>query len=213
MTGISKILYDMAAKDKGTWEWRADEHNPKVLQYYVDAGHPEIRRDEVPWCAAFVGAILARAGLKPTGSLLARSYLKWGKGIRYEDAEPGDIVVLSRGSSSWQGHVGFFAGWENNRKVRILGGNQGNQVNISSYDVDRILDIRRAKEERTSIAQSRTAQAAGGISLAGAGSILTPLSGFSERSQEIMVLVGGVCILLALVIYRERLIKWMKGDR
>ena len=33
--------------------------NPDVLAFYRDAGHPEIAHDTVPWCAAFVGGILA----------------------------------------------------------------------------------------------------------------------------------------------------------
>ena len=51
--------------------------------------------DESPWCAAFVGAVLAECGLAGTGSLTARSYLKWGV--------PGDIAVLWRGArDGWE---------------------------------------------------------------------------------------------------------------
>jgi hypothetical protein len=40
------------------------------------------------------------------------------------------------------GHVGFYAGRESG-KVKMLGGNQGNSVNISAYDSQDILGIRR----------------------------------------------------------------------
>jgi hypothetical protein len=43
-------------------EWPADSDKPVVQAYYKDAGHPEVRHDSVPWCAAFVSAMLARAG-------------------------------------------------------------------------------------------------------------------------------------------------------
>jgi hypothetical protein len=33
--------------------------------------------DEVPWCAAAVGAPLERAGVPSTRSLMAKSYLQW----------------------------------------------------------------------------------------------------------------------------------------
>ena len=34
-----KKVYDLAAKDVGTWEWKGPEHNPKVLEYFKDSGH------------------------------------------------------------------------------------------------------------------------------------------------------------------------------
>lgn len=67
------VLIDRTARaDLGVWEW-AEGDNPRVLAYYREAGVPQ-DHDEVPWCAAFVGAVLARCGVQGTGSLLARSY-------------------------------------------------------------------------------------------------------------------------------------------
>ena len=62
----------------------------------------------------------------------------------------GDIVVLRRGTgpqpgpedTTAPGHVGLFAGYEGGN-VLVLGGNQGDEVNISRYDRGRILGIRR----------------------------------------------------------------------
>ena len=114
-------------------------NNTVVQAYYKDSGHPEIKHDSVPWCAAFVGAMLKRAGLKHSGSLLARSYLSWGKKL----AQPkrGAIVVLARGNSSWQGHVAFFE-CEDKGRIVCLGGNQSDRVTLASYPKSRLLGYR-----------------------------------------------------------------------
>lgn len=132
--------YELAQKEVGTVEW-ADGSNPKVVAYYRDAGHPEVKDDAVAWCAAFVGAMLKRAGLPNTGSLMARSYLKWGTEVPLSDARLGDIVVFKRGTGA-QGHVGFFAGMDG-AKIKVLGGNQKDAVNVSRYSADSLLGVRR----------------------------------------------------------------------
>lgn len=71
-----------------------------------------------------------------TGKLDARSWMKIGKPVN--DPLPGHVVVFTRGSSnSWQGHVGLYAGYNSYKTiVYTLGGNQGNQINISPYPVN-----------------------------------------------------------------------------
>jgi hypothetical protein len=87
-------------------------------------------------------------------NLRARSWLKVGRVIRLEDALPyNDVVILSRGENpppadviNAPGHVGFYAGQEQEKdSVLMLGGNQNNEVNISPYAVNRILGVRRLK--------------------------------------------------------------------
>jgi len=135
--------YLLAETEIGTVEWK-DGSNPKVVAYFKDAGHPEVTDDQTAWCAAFVGAMLARVGQNGTGKLNARSYLDWGSPVDRADAQPGDIVVLSRGKSTWQGHVGFFVR-DNGSTITILGGNQQDAVNRRAYRVDggQLLGIRR----------------------------------------------------------------------
>lgn len=139
--------YELAEAEIGTIEWK-DGDNPKVVAYFKDAGHPGVKNDETAWCAAFVGAMLHRAGMPKTGKLTARSYLEWGEPVERSKACPGDIVVLKRGTSSWQGHVGFFVR-DNGSTITILGGNQENAVNRRAYKVDngQLLGIRRLKQE------------------------------------------------------------------
>ena len=137
-----KTAYDYAKEHLGTWEW-ATGHNPKIVQYFADVGHAWVKDDETAWCAAFVGAMLKKAGLPHTGKLNARSYLDWGVPVDLADAKPGDIVVFSRGDpKGWQGHVAFYVS-HNSSVINVLGGNQNNQVNITPYSRSRLLGIRR----------------------------------------------------------------------
>lgn len=134
--------YALAKKELGVKEISGVKHNSTVVAYFRDAGHPQITDDETAWCAAFVGAMLARAGIKPTGSLAARSYLKWGTPVGLAEVKPGDIVVFQRGDSSWQGHVGFYVKHDATT-ISVLGGNQANQVSIAKYPQAKLLGIRR----------------------------------------------------------------------
>lgn len=210
--GISEVIYGWAILDNGTYEWKGADHNPRVMAYYVAAGHPEIKTDEVPWCAAFVGAKLAEVGLAGTGSLLARSYEKWGKSVDLSDAQRGDIVVLKRGNSTWQGHVGFFDRKEGG-KVYLLGGNQRNQVNISGYAIGKIVAVRRAKEPRTNPVKSSTVQAVAVTAASGAGGVAAALGQLEPTAQYLVLGFCGVALIGLGWILRERLRKWAAGDR
>jgi len=75
--------------------------------------------------------------------LTARSYLDWGVPVEVTDAQQGDIGVIPRGSSSWQGHV-FFIDRIEGAWVWGLGGNQDDAVNIKRYPASKLLGVRRA---------------------------------------------------------------------
>lgn len=137
-----KTAFELALAEIGTVEW-AKGSNPKVVAYYRDAGHPEIIDDSVAWCAAFVGAMLHRAGIKPSGKLTALSYLDWGQEIALRDIAEGDIGIKRRGNSIWEGHV-FFIEKVANGKVYALGGNQRDAVNIQTYPISSLIGVRRA---------------------------------------------------------------------
>ena len=133
--------YDLAKAEVGTVEW-AKGDNPKVVAYFKDSGNPGVMDDETAWCAAFVGAMLRRAGVKSTGALNARSYLDWGTPVDRKNAQPGDVVIFKRGNSSWQGHVAFFVK-DRGALIDVLGGNQSNAVNVKGYQSAALLGIRR----------------------------------------------------------------------
>jgi len=126
----------------GVREHKGTKHNPAVLEFFRVVGHPEIAEDETAWCAAYVGAMLKTAGypIPPTASnLLARSYTAYGKKI--DGPQVGCIAVFQRGNSSWQGHVGFVVGWDDD-SIELLGGNQGNAVSIAKFPRTQLLALR-----------------------------------------------------------------------
>ena len=134
-------ILDLAKAEIGTLEW-AQGDNPKVVAYYRDAGHPEVKHDSVAWCAAFVGAMLKRAGYAPSGSLLARSYLEWGKAVDPANAQPDDIGIVPRGAS-WQGHV-FIIEKVVGKTVHAIGGNQSDSVSRAKFPLSSLIGCRRA---------------------------------------------------------------------
>ena len=141
---FNQAILAAAGEYVGLSKWPGAKHNPAVLEMFEKVGHNWVDTDETPWCAAFVGTVLASLGLPHTGKLNARSYEGYGAAVRTQDARPGDIVVLWRGSrSSWQGHVGFFVRFDGDQVV-LRGGNQGNAVSDAPFNMDRVVAIRRA---------------------------------------------------------------------
>ena len=69
------------------------------------------------WCAAFVGAMLAKCRLEHSGNNLASSYKEWGK-----ECASGEIVGAI---AVFNGHVGFVSS-----PGMVLGGNQSHAVTI-----------------------------------------------------------------------------------
>lgn len=125
--------YELAQKEVGVKEAPGFANNPVVQQYYEEAGSGK-QPDSVPWCAAFVGAMLHRAGVKGSGLLAARSYLNWGKAL--QKPTQGCIVVFQRGSSSWLGHVAFFVRTNPDGTIQVLGGNQGDKVSYANFSTN-----------------------------------------------------------------------------
>ena len=135
--------FDIARSYIGTTEGPGPEDNPAIMAMYASVGHDWVEHDSVAWCAAFVGHCLEKAGLRSTRRLNARSYLDWGIPVDLAEAQEGDIVIFSRGSKSWQGHVGFFVKTAG-AMIEVLGGNQSDAVNIQRYAKSRLLGVRRA---------------------------------------------------------------------
>jgi uncharacterized protein (TIGR02594 family) len=98
----------------------------------------------IPWCAAFANAVLKKAGHEGTGSLMARSFLSYGK--KTWRPSKGDIVVFKRGRSRSSGHVGFYMGEtivHGVRYILVLGGNQRKAVSVAMYPKRKVLGYRR----------------------------------------------------------------------
>lgn len=145
---FNTLIFEAAGQHIGEAEWPGAKHNPVIAGFFEASGNPQVKADEVPWCAAFVGAVLAQVGLTGTGKLNARSYMEWGVKVSLRDAKPGDVVILWRESpQSWKGHVAFFVRWDGTDRVILRGGNQRNRVSDDSYPISQILGVRRAVKQ------------------------------------------------------------------
>ena len=213
MTAQGRTIHSVAEGYLGLQEFPGARHNERIVQMFAETGPGWVDDDDTPWCAAFVGSVLAQTGMQGTGQLNARSYLEWGEAVDLTRAKRGDIVVFWRVSrDGWQGHVGFYHGIDGNN-ILVLGGNQGNAVSVAPYSADRLLGVRRAAQPRASATESRTVQASAaqmGTAAVGGVTAVATLDGNAQ------LLAIGACIvfgLLAAFIMRERLKKWARGIR
>lgn len=133
--------YQLALEYYGLREVPGEEDNPEILQMFDDLGFDgEKLKDETSWCAAFANWILMQTGYTHTGALNARSFLDLPGEV--VDPRMGDIVIFWRESiDSWKGHVGFYIN-QGPGHIHVLGGNQGNEVNIKKYAKSRLLGYR-----------------------------------------------------------------------
>lgn len=123
-----------------------------ALSDYLKTGGQNLDPATTAWCAAFVNSTLRQSGQAGTNSLAARSFLDWGQPV--DQPRPGDIAVFSRGDpSGWQGHVGFFQGYNPDGTINVLGGNQGDSVSVAAYSPDRLLGFRR--DGRNALAEAQ----------------------------------------------------------
>lgn len=103
-----------------------------------------ITDDETPWCGIFVASVMQEAGLPyPDQYPRARSWADWGANLRSTHVAPGAVLVFSRNGG---GHVGFYVG-EDATAYHVLGGNQGNAVNVTRIAKARCIAIRWPKGE------------------------------------------------------------------
>lgn len=206
-------IYRAAEAHMGLDEWPGAKHNPAIVKMFEASGHGWVKDDETPWCAAFVGSVLAECGLQGTGDLAARSYMKWGEAVDPAAAKPGDIVVFWRGSKDgWQGHVAFFDKFEGD-DVWVLGGNQGNTVSVARYPRARLLGVRRPSSPRAKPVQSKTVQASTvGAATTVAGGV-TAIGALDGTAQLAVIVLLGVSLIAFGLIFRERLKAWAAGWR
>jgi len=139
------IINTEAVRIAREWEgYSVLKDRNELIKMLSSGNDAKVDPNRIPWCAAFMNAVLKESGHEGTNSLTARSFLAYGTKV----AEPveGDIVIFKRGNSQELGHVAFFIGYEyiNNKKyIKALGGNQKKSVNVALYSTDRLLGIRR----------------------------------------------------------------------
>lgn len=124
----------VAMKEIGHHEVPGAGHNPRIITYHATTTL-SAKTDETPWCSSFVNWCLQQVGITGTNSAAAASWLSWGQASAHI---PGAITVIyysraANSSFSASGnHVGFLAR-ETTTHYKLLGGNQRDQVKISSY--------------------------------------------------------------------------------
>jgi|9_EtaG_2_1085328.scaffolds.fasta_scaffold04764_2 hypothetical protein len=150
---IQELFVNVAPSDS-TWLWTGAQED-------FESGK---NSDPVPpWCAAWVADMILRADpdfdfsavespsygqtekqAGETNRVRAQHYQKIGEAVSKTgdqyDAQVGDVVIKKVGT---QFHVGFFAGYDEDGNVLILGGNQADSLNITPYPSDQIVSVRR----------------------------------------------------------------------
>jgi uncharacterized protein (TIGR02594 family) len=136
-----KALLDTAFKYLGEKEVDGPGSNPLIVKWFQNWGAGWQTDDSrLAWCSVFMNQICNESGVVFSGLLNARSWLKEGE--ETNDPKPGDFVIFWRGKiDGWQGHIALYIR-EDENFVWCLGGNQGNQVQISKYAKERVLGYR-----------------------------------------------------------------------
>ena len=121
----------------GTREIKGPKHESRILGWWKAIKRGGIKDDETPWCAAFVGGVLEECGIASSRFESARSYLEWGTAL--PSPVYGCVVVFTREGG---GHVGFVVGKDRTGNLMVLGGNQGDAVNIKPFALGRVSGYR-----------------------------------------------------------------------
>jgi uncharacterized protein (TIGR02594 family) len=117
------------------------KHNDQIVAYHQTTSL-RATTDEVAWCSSFVNWVMVQSGRRGTNSAAAKSWLGWG--VPLTTPQVGAVTVIKRkaaGSDRATGstsgfHVGFFLKIDATH-LRLLGGNQGNEVRESSFRLDK----------------------------------------------------------------------------
>lgn len=137
---ITPAWLTWARGEIGVKEKQGAQHEAQILRYWDLGKVPlDVNDDETPWCAAFACAAIESAGYRSPRTARARGF-KPDDRCFIADNVIGAIVVLSSDRGAASGHVGFLEAVSPGR-VHLLGGNQGNQVCIASFPVDRVVNV------------------------------------------------------------------------
>ena len=132
--------YDLASSYIGGDTWKelhkVGGTNPMIKGLWDEIGYNGSNfADSTAWCAVFVSAILKRANCTYKKTASSQAFAGYGQSVAtIDDARLGDLIVFYRkGTSSGLGHVGFYAGTHTSTHISVLGGNQGDDLNVRSF--------------------------------------------------------------------------------
>ena len=114
-------------------------HNQRIIEYHSTTTL-KASTDETPWCSAFVNWVMLKAGYRGTNSALARSWIDWGSAL--STSRRGAITVIKKKGAVQDAATGSATGFHvafcvdsSSTHVRLLGGNQSDQVKYSSFSL------------------------------------------------------------------------------
>jgi len=132
---LNQKIVSAAEKYIGLREIHGVRHEEQILRWFEAAGATWIKNDEAAWCSAFACGIAKEAGAFNPQTVRAKEWLSIDPSkatrISISDLIPGDVVVVRRGKNLY--HVSIFYGVRSNGDLRLLGGNQNNQVSRAYY--------------------------------------------------------------------------------
>lgn len=135
-TAVLKPWMREAFRHEGLREVPGKAHSPVIVGWLTSL-KAWWRDDETPWCGVFVAHCMREAGQSlPKHWYRAKGWLDWGLEV---GPVHGAVVVFERQGG---GHVGLLVGKDPADNLLVLGGNQGNQVNVRTFVPDRVLGYR-----------------------------------------------------------------------
>lgn len=124
----------IAEGEIGQREKAGNMENQRIVEYHATTTL-RATKDEIPWCSSFVNWVMLKSGYNITRSAAAKSWAKYGVECK---PHVGCIVVMTRPGGN---HVGFYIG-KKNKRVLLLGGNQSNSVNVTSFPENVVIGYR-----------------------------------------------------------------------
>lgn len=110
-------------------------NNETIMSFYAMCGHPDVKSESLPWCAAFAGSMIKSSGypIPPSNiNLAAGSYERYG--VKTEPKRGAVGVLYRSGKASWERHVFFYLRDLGNGLVEGIGGNQSNKVSVGKFN-------------------------------------------------------------------------------
>lgn len=134
-------MIDLALSLYGTTEVPGAADNPRILAWAKELGGNVAKvytADSIAWCGLFMAVVAQRAGKAvPANPLWALSWAQFGNPAPVPAL--GDVLTFRRDGG---GHVGLYVA-EDEAAYHVLGGNQGDAVNIKRIAKGRFYAARR----------------------------------------------------------------------
>jgi uncharacterized protein (TIGR02594 family) len=139
--------FDVAQDELGKDISEMNTQAQRIVSYFEATNFGKGATPATPWCGAFAAFCVKQAGLDPPkGAAVAANWKSWGNEISFRSQEipQGAVVVLSPSEGTGtSGHVAFFNGFsDNGKRVKLLGGNQSDALNVKAFLTSRIAAVR-----------------------------------------------------------------------